>query len=68
MTQQRKKKVEVEIEYDGDDVYHKVKDLPELNDLNAQVKKIVAESSYWERYGKGLVENGIAIPLHFVSF
>lgn len=63
---QRKQKVQVEIEHDGDNVYHRVQDLPELNDLNAKVKKIIAESSYWERHGKGLVENGIGVPLHLV--
>lgn len=62
-----KRRVAVSIDEQGDHVYHKVDGLPDLNQLNSRVKKIIEQSSHWERYGKGHVENGIAIPLHLVS-
>lgn len=65
MAEQRK--VSVRIESKGNDVYHHVEGLPKYQQLNAEVKQIVAGSTYWEKFGKGLVEIGSAIPLQLVS-
>lgn len=62
-----KKKVSVRTEQHGDDIYHKVSGLPKLQELNAEVKKLVDSSSYWERYGLGLLDVGSAVPGHLVS-
>lgn len=56
----------VETVVDGNNIYHNVRGLPNLTDLNSQVKAIVNQSSYWERYGSGLLSIGSAVPLHLV--
>ena len=61
------KKVSVEVETLGEDVYHYVQGLPKFQELSSNVKKTVQESTYWEKYGFGLLHIGCAIPLHFVS-
>ena len=62
-----KKKLNVRIETSGNDVYHHVSNLPKYQELQSQVKKIVESSTYMERFGYGLMEIGVAVPLHFVS-
>ena len=59
-------RTQIHTETVDNEVYHKVKDLPDYKDLQAEVKKIVAEASYWERWGCNLVPIGAAIPLHAV--
>lgn len=65
MTNQEK--VSVRVEQSGQDVYHHVERLPKFQQLNVEVKRIVESSTYWERFGFGLVDIGSAIPMHFVS-
>lgn len=60
-------KVSVETEVDGEDIYHKVRDLPKFQELSRHVKEIVSTSSYWERHGIDLLEIGLAVPLYIVS-
>ncbi|XP_067944600.1 fatty acid desaturase 6-like [Watersipora subatra] len=61
------RKVKVSVEAHDKDIYHYVEGLPKYQELSSQVKRIVAESTYWERFGYGLMEMGCAIPLHFVG-
>ncbi|KAF6030902.1 FADS6 [Bugula neritina] len=56
-------KVSITKTQEGNDIYHYVQGLPKLNELNEQVKEVIATSSYWERHGYGLLEIGSAFPL-----
>lgn len=60
-------KVSVQTQVDGEEVYHKVRGLPQFQQLSKHVKEIVSSSSYWDKYGADQVNIGMALPLYVVS-